>query len=79
MPDYSSTFPQARRLYVAGKDGIQAAIQSYNAYNFVPEMDYEWESTTARMARYWHMRRYVDNTIYMKVNRYVDVFKFQEK
>ena len=67
------------RIYTSAKYGIQQAVQSYRAENFVAEIDYEWDSQNARMARYWHNRRYVDNTIYAAVNRYAAVFKFQEK
>lgn len=67
------------RIYTSAKYGIQQAIQSYRAENFVAEIDYDWDGQTARMARYWHSRRYVDNTIYAAVNRYAAIFKFQEK
>jgi hypothetical protein len=70
---------QVNRLIYSARYGIQQAIQTYRAENFVAEIDYDWDSQTARMARYWHNRRYVDNTIYATVNRYAAVFKFQEK
>lgn len=69
----------AARIYTSARYGIQQAIQSYRAENFVAEIDYDWDSQSARMARYWHNRRYADNTIYAAVNRYAAVFKFQEK
>lgn len=70
---------QVNRMFYSARYGIQQAIQSYRAENFVAEIDYEWDSQPARMARYWHNRRYVDNTIYAAVNRYANLFKFQEK
>lgn len=70
---------QVNRIYTSARYGIQQAIQSYRAENFVAEIDYDWDSQNARMARYWHNRRYVDNTIYAAVNRYAAIFKFQEK
>jgi hypothetical protein len=76
MPEIARTI---RRMYTSAKYGVQMAISSYNAENFVAEIDFEWESQAARMARYWHNRRYADNTIYATVNRYADTFKFKEK
>lgn len=70
---------RARRLFKSVKYGIQMAISSYQQENFVPEIEYEWESQPARMARYYHNRNYAFNTVYSQVNRYADTFKFKER
>lgn len=74
-----ASFPDLRRIYTSAKYGIQQAISSYNAENFVAEVEFDWDSQPSRMARYWHNRRYADNTVYNAVNRYVETFKFREK
>jgi hypothetical protein len=70
---------QFRRIITSAKYGIMQAISSYKAENFVPEIEYEWETQPARMARYYHNRNYVYNTVYNDVTRYANTFKFQEK
>jgi hypothetical protein len=76
MADFNA---RLRRVFTSAKYGLQSAITAYRAENFVAEIDYDWDSQPARMARYWHNRRYADNTIYATVNRYADTFKFREK
>lgn len=58
--------------------GYNTAVSTYNARNHVAEIEYNFTAYDARLARYWHNRRYADNTIYHSVNSYADTYKFKE-
>lgn len=59
--------------------GWQQFIHTYRQEDFVAEYEYDWDLYPQRMARYWHNRRYADNTIYTAVNTYLSLFKSKEK
>lgn len=62
--------------------GFRAAYNtytSYNAKNHVAEIEFDFTSYESRLARYWHNRRYADNTIYHTIiNAYANVYKNSE-
>lgn len=58
--------------------GVNTAINTYNARNHVAEVEFNFAEYDARLGRYWHNRRYADNTIYHTVNSYAALYKFQE-
>lgn len=70
------------RALMAFQTGIQtgftSAINTYNARDHVAEVEFNFTSHEARLARYYHNRRYVDNTIYHSVNAYAATYKFKE-
>lgn len=65
-------------LQTGFRTGLTGAINSYNARDHVAEIEYNFTTYDARLARYWHNRRYADNTIYHAVNTYASLYKFKE-
>ncbi len=58
--------------------GFTSAYNTYNANNHVAELEFNFADYNTRLARYWHNRRYADNTIYHSVNRYASSYKLEE-
>jgi len=64
---------------MATMSGVKYAVRTYNSENFVAEIEYDWADFDTRNARYWHNRRYADNTIYTLITGYAEAFKKDEK
>lgn len=58
--------------------GYTSAVNTYNARDHIAEIEYDFTTYDSRLARYWHNRRYADNTIYHAVNAYADLYKWKE-
>lgn len=67
------------RISSSARSAYGAFWASYNQEDFVAEEDFFWDDYEARMARYWHNRRYADNTIYTAINLALTQFKWKEK
>ncbi|MEO0594556.1 MAG: phage portal protein, partial [Chloroflexota bacterium] len=66
-------------LYRGVTNGWNTAVSTYHAQDHVAEIEYEFTEYDTRVARYWHNRRYADNTIYDSlVNSYANTYKKQE-
>lgn len=60
------------------RSGWSTAVTSYNARDHIAELEYDFTTYETRLARYWHNRRYADNSIYHAVNSYADTYKYNE-
>lgn len=71
-----------QRLMTSINAGWRAAYNTYNGYNaknHVAEIEFDFTAYDSRLARYWHNRRTVDNTIYHTIiNAYANVYKNTE-
>lgn len=66
------------RLLNALRAGYNATMVAYRQEDFVPQIDYGWETYEARLARYYYNSFYVHNSIYSAVNAYSDWYKHRE-
>lgn len=67
------------RIYSSARSAYGAFWASYRQEDFVAEQEFFWDDYEPRQARYWHNRRYADNTIYTSINLALTQFKWKEK
>lgn len=76
MPSLLDNFGHLIR---SARTGFVSFVQAYRQDYFVAGKEFHWDDYMARVSRYYHNQRLVDNTLYSAVNRTAVVYKNTEQ